>query len=232
MNAAWIECYGAYSCYKAQSLLSVSSSSSGYVWCWGLSSCAKAGIILTKYGGIECSGERSCAETTMINLQEVYGIYCRGDSACAHSTIISVGYHTMDSNLAAFNTTFIANDTYATDENQYLFFGFQSGYNATIICNNHEYGCNVECYGNGCVGLTLECVNGTGTDDCPMFEVDCDYAQYDEIICPDGYTLPSDIDEMPSLLSTSVGFDSNYDENICNLNIISINYWNFFFFFL
>ena len=54
--------------------------------------------------------------------------------------------------------------------------------------NNHKYGCNVECYGNGCVGLTLECVNGTGTDDCPMFEVDCDYAQYDEIICPDGYT--------------------------------------------
>ena len=215
IQGEYIQCYGGYSCYKAENINSTavdysltSNENFGGIRCSGLASCAKAEMISGIY--IHCGGEQSCANSQIksSNLLE-----CEGDQSCANSQITASSVYLL-ANLAGANSIFYDNSTigYA----YYRFFGPESGFNSTVLCGIGHV-CTVTCYTNGCKNLTLKCING-GVDSC-TFTINCDYAEYDEINCPNGYRYEDDHDPQlvltPSLLNVTMSTIEN-SINLCN----------------
>ena len=192
-NGAYIWCDGAYSCYKALIIQTTSTSDVATLNCRGLFSCAFVQSISIANGNVNCRSEQSCINS-MLTLSPDRYILCTGYRSCAN-TIATSGTFILHGSLSSINATFYSNAATTT----YQFWGFESGYNSTVICND-SHTCIIECYGNGCADVTLQCA----TSGMCTFMVDCQFAQFDEINCPVGYQLPSDINPMPSLRNMTV----------------------------
>ena len=205
-----IKCLGSFSCYETTNIIG-----QRLISCEGLGSCANvesiSGLGISSW--VRCYGELSCLNSTM---QDITSASCYGDHSCVDSQITSGSYNRLYGNLAALNTVLYSNysDTYF-----YYFEGFESGYNATIICGD-GHTCLVYCNGNSCKNLHLQCADN-GNALC-VFDINCINAQYDEINCPDGYQIPSDINEMPSLINVTMSTLEN-SRSVCNSSNYNIN---------
>ena len=205
----WIYCDGSYACEGAQSIVITSDAAIYHdIDCNGLFSCANVESISNQHFSVDCRGEQSCVNT---NITAADYVYCRGDSSCRQSHIAVKYQLYADGSLSALDSVLYSNNSdYTVD---FLFRGYESGHNATVICGD-GHSCEVKCYGNGCANLQTECVGS-----CTL-TINCDSgaAQYDEINCPNGYTLPSnsstritdiDIPLMPSLLTVTISTHEN-----------------------
>ena len=200
----YISCAASNSCNQAKKIVMVSSSYS--IRCGGLASCANSQLISNELDDVNCYGEQSCANTTIADTSDVY---CSGDHSCANSQI------TVTSQIRAGGTLSLTNSQlYSGDSSvSFNFWGFESGYNASLICGT-GHTCYVNCYGNGCGNLNAEC---NGSESSCTLNINCYYAQYDEINCPSGYTIPSDIEEMPSMVNVTLStVENSYD--VCVLS--------------
>ena len=87
-------------------------------------------------------------------------------------------------------------------------YGYLSVIEMSGICLSHKKWskCTVYCYGNGCHGLNLTCIDGNGT--CTL-TIDCQYAEYDEYMCPNGYKLSPFMndDYVPDLFNISANYN-------------------------
>ena len=164
-----IQCEGAYSCYNSQNILQTSTVSGVNVNCGGLYSCANVGNITVEAGDVNCYGELSCSSSELI-VSVDHVVNCHGDHSCANSIIHGAKTVTVYGSLGASNATFYSDNT----NTQYNFYSSQSGYNATIVCNDSDT-CVVYCYDDGCNNLTI----------IGEFTVHCDYSQ-NNTICPNG----------------------------------------------
>ena len=208
------ECFGSYSCRKSV-LKQTSSTDSGNMRCYTLSSCSES-LITNQYGVVHCSGEQSCTNAKIIILNETSGIECWGDHSCENAQIVASYYGNMYGNLAGLNSQLYGNGSYV----HFNVWGFESGYNTTVFCESGSgHTCHINCRGNGCKNLRLNCVDGSGivNDSLCNLNVNCSYAQYDENNCVYGYVIPSDLDiiEMPSLIETTMTTWEN-SHLVCN----------------
>eukprot|EP01083_Nonionella_stella_P268064 905922_1 len=148
--------------------------------CSALYSCKHSHVISNDDLNIECSAMRACSNSYIYgngdincfgyasrqyaNITMMSHIYCTGGFACSQSTISSA-----ESNITL------------------LFNGYQSGYEALVICNENDH-CHISCNAyEACLKLTLVC-NGTCS-------VDCD----EGTSCPLGWTSLPTITKIPSL---------------------------------
>ena len=107
-------------------------------------------------------------------------ITCTADRSCMNAIIYGDKYrdHELYGNLATMNATLYSP---VNGTSVYYFYGAYSGYNTTIICDNHA-SCHIYCDGTGCNQLEMYCEgDGPGCN----VTVDCDYAQKSDL-CPDG----------------------------------------------
>ena len=82
-------------------------------------------------------------------------IYCYGSHSCSNSNITSAMIVYLDGYVATQNAILqLVGDSSV----QFFFRGYNSGYNATIICH---YYCNIYCYSAACNNLKVKCVNGS-----------------------------------------------------------------------
>lgn len=170
-----IYCYGSYSCEKSTLISRTGTASSGDVRCYGLNACANVEYIETDGGFVNCAAEYSCTNTR-INSQG--RINCRGYHSCSNSNI-TLSTDTsiyLDGALSAMNSVLYSGD----NDVSFVFEGFDSGYNTTIVCNHNQI-CTVVCRGASCDGLNLTCNDGANC----TFTADCDSAQRSSI-CPNG----------------------------------------------
>ena len=225
-TAGHIYCYGSYSCHQSQNIAKIGTSDAN-INCYGLSSCAKS-LISNEKGNINCYAEQSCLNTTMTNWSAFYSIWCSGDHSCAHSQIGSSGLNYLFGNLAGTSSIWYSNYT----NTFYQFYGFESGYNATIICG-FGHTCNVICAGNGCKGLNVTCITMDINSTC-IINIDCTYAEYDQINCPHGYKYDYNLNysdyslvPMPSLINVTMSTDYN-SHNPCNDSYINCGEFNWY----
>lgn len=169
---------------------------------------------MNRNGTIACRAEQACVNTTIIAFpiideSLVNRVECYGHRSC-ENTQIETSYLSSKGHLSSQNSKI-----YSTNgTTKYAFKGFADGFNTTIFCGSSttNHTCNIECFGNGCHNLTIK--NGGGNN---TINVDCTYAEYDEHNCPKGYQIPSNVDQMPSLLDMTFSTIENGD-NICNSN--------------
>ena len=108
------------------------------------------------------------------------GLTCYGDSSCAESVAQCRGPHYINGNLAGQNSVFLS----GADGVEYYFTGKDSGYGATIICQN-GHNCTVWCSNDGCNNLRLFEQGGT-------LIINCNLAQKSDV-CPNGYVLSNPV---------------------------------------
>ena len=82
---AHILCYGGYSCVEAGSIQHTGTTYFKRIYCYGSFSCAYVDDIYNADGPIYCSGELSCAESTITIDQS--NIYCYGCRSCYGSDL-------------------------------------------------------------------------------------------------------------------------------------------------
>ena len=201
------------------------------LYCSGLSSCANAGFLNASFE-IECTGEQSCSNTRLFgNDRDTWqNIECSADQSCSNSMIWWCRNNYINGNLAGKNSQFYSNCGNGFYDATYQFYGFESGYNSSIICADGET-CHIDCRGNSCSNLIIKCAsddtintNTNATTESPLslctLNINCDYAQYDDHNCPNGYKLPSNINDMPSLINVTMStWDNSYNSCFAsNLN--------------
>ena len=184
-TTTWTRCAGSYACYNTKSLRFIGAIITRGPECRGLYACASSDNIITN-GDIQCHGELSCYDSKITITTSSGGeIECGGSRSCQSSIISGRDNtdHYLYGSLSALNATFMKYN--GTDDIYYDFYGGYSGYNATILCNNTAT-CDITCWGNGCNGLTAQCIGGinTTTSDCQIV-VDCDDAEKSDL-CPNG----------------------------------------------
>ena len=212
-----IECYGYQSCWNS----SILATGTAYTRCSGAYSCAQS---IVQQGGdndIRCYGFQSCSYSNVsfvrgsFDWQYIHAfgasslvnsnvtltnsnLNCLGERSCADSCIVGTAFHFMFGHLSGQNSIFRSGDSSVS----YSFIGTRSGQNATILCGtNHT--CTVHCHGNGCHGLNLTCIDGSGT--CELLRA-CTYAEY---ICPHGYKLSSFMGDvyLPDISNVSLRYN-------------------------
>ena len=220
-----IECYGSYSCNKATEIESIGDND---IECAGLMSCAEVDSIIVNSRSLVCSGEQSCSYSNIILLGSDGNLNCYASQSCSNSIITSRNTNTFYGGLAALNSIFYSNDSSVT----YWFHGAYSGYNATIYCGiGHT--CSIFCAGTGCINLNAICVD----DLCASMTIDCQYAEYGAMGCPNGFTreisginINSHIDigpitdPFPTLINVTMSTSDN-SHTACSGS--SINYGNY-----
>ena len=125
-------------------------------------------------GGMACFGASKLISTFK---KTPYRWYCRGLSSCAQIENISnpqAEAH-FEGTFDLFNSTVYSNGIGETDMH---FWGYYSGYNATVICNNNDV-CNIECANYGCYNLNIICQNGST---CNINNYDASGIGFDSIV--------------------------------------------------
>lgn len=189
-----INCEGAFSCYQSLSIEMVLSSDSNIddstnTNCDGLFACSNVNLIETSSPYVLCRAEKACVNSTIVFGYEGQQLTCVGDQSCANGVITNVRRDYFNGHLSGHNAILTAsNDSDST----HIFTGAFSGYNATIYCGNKNnidfnYICNINCYGNGCTNLNLQCIGNC------TFAVVC-YGSEESEACPNGFNLNSIID--------------------------------------
>ena len=131
---------------------------------------ANSVITMTSSGGdVRCYGDRACYKATISNAEDLRG---KGAFSLSQATINSNGIGTIDA----------------------LFSGYMAGYEATFNCESGDT-CNIDCYGNGCFGLILNCQGSCN--------VDCDESSGSS--CP--VYSSNDVEDISSAYS-ALNFDS------------------------
>ena len=178
-----VSCAAGYSCFGTPSL-----STSHYGRCTALLSCAYGELYLTDGEPALCRGEKSCSQGT-IHSNKNNIIYCDGFGSCKESTIDTIGQTISEGFLSLKNGILESSSTGGIFD----FIGAQTGYNATVVCNDGQT-CYVNCYDNNCNDLKL--IENSGS----TIDVTCYYdARYSEA-CPDGKVLSSFMYEIPSMI--------------------------------
>ena len=212
-----INCGGSHSCYKANKIESIN----GDIECLGLSSCSNTGLIMNENGAIKCWADQACANSKIVTDTGTsdHNLGCSGENSCMNAKIIVRGSTaTLSGHLAAQNAILYGNAslTKLNRTSVFVFQGFESGLNATIICNaENNNTCKLKCFGRSCHNVTVECTSlitrkskfdNNETTICDI-ETDCSYAEYDSVNCPNGYKLPlyieNEIIAMPSMRGIS-----------------------------
>eukprot|EP01084_Bolivina_argentea_P148517 259631_1 len=139
------------------------------VWCFAAFACAQISFINTQ-SGVYCAGSHACA-LSYINAAKY--VSCYGSNSCQYSNIIGnetvecLGSQScMDTNISTSNVygkgayslhaSFIDSQFVINDTLNAYFYGYQSGFGATVICRAGDM-CNIHCYNNGCEMLYVEC---------------------------------------------------------------------------
>ena len=187
IDSSDIECDGYYSCSDSEQVLS-----STRTRCSGGSSCSNSQFVFTlEY--LDCRGGASCTNINRISsYEEIYciafhscansvlhapnsSVYCDGEYGCDSSVII-YGIEEVIARSAFGLTNAIINyknktgigSQYTSIQNITVkLYGYLAGYNTTIYCNQGDR-CEIECFGNGCVGTVLICSN-----EAVLCQVDC-----------------------------------------------------------
>ena len=205
-NSSQIRCDGSYSCYGATMI-----ESNVDIVCNGLFSCANVEQILTYQNNINCNAEQSCINSTIITTNGSTQIKCNGAKSCANSTITS-NHVTLTGHLSGANTIFYTNLPSNSNTTKFFeFYGDSAANNATIICCD-GCTCDVDCYGNSCSGLILQCESGSDSD-C-KFEINCVYAEQ-SALCPTGYITSQQILDTP--LNSSIRYYQLFGINYTTL---------------
>ena len=218
-----IHCQGSYSCFKAEKIHARSTINSGDIYCSGLYSCANV-IDKIQNGNeyVACSGELSCFGSTIyVEVNQGEDLFCYGDRSC--SNVIS--YVTQESLMYGFlsgmNGIFQDHESSNGVSTIWKFKGYQSGYNARVICGNDEDECTVKCYADSCnFNLTSQCSEldsgDLDTGDCTII-YNCSMAEQSEL-CPYGYKRSSFSYQLEEkLYDIEVLISINGEESIVNL---------------
>ena len=145
----WV-CLDAYSCNDVNAAIGIIREN---FECGGLSSC---GDYRSTISGtwVVCSGAQSCQGVIDLGLIPTEGIECSGDRSCVESGMFQVEFSDDD---AANGEGYLSMSGNAKilDIKRINCYGSKSCENATIICNNVEE-CQINCFGgNSCNGLKI-----------------------------------------------------------------------------
>ena len=143
---AHIMCFGGYSCAEAGSIEHTGTSYQRHIFCYGSFSCAYVDDIYNEYGFIVCSGELSCAESTITTDQTE--IFCDAGRSCYGSDLTSSSNFYFYGSLAAQNAIIRSGDLSVSLHVD----GYDATNGAQLVCSGT---CNVICYGGGCNNFTL-----------------------------------------------------------------------------
>lgn len=157
------------------------------------------------------------ATDTIITSDGSY-VTCFADFTCKNSLIKASG------NLKAqgFQSLHSAEIFSATNDPSIYFYGYYSGYNATITCESGDT-CDIYCYGNGCYGLFLDCHDAAT---CNVYNCN----ETINIACPidvvDGtaVTLPALLEDYQESDWLDMYNISIYHDDICNNVTIATRY--------
>lgn len=171
-----ILCYGGHSCFNADKISELSTSSDYFLRCYGYYSCGNVKLIESTQN-VKCEATLACTNS-VINITNGARIFGFGERSCENTTVYCNHVFYMYAHFAARNATFISTDDSVTFDCQ----GRSSCTGATIICGT-GHRCYLYCYGNSCEGLTLRCAEESPTS-C-NFQIDCTYSDKNDI-CPNG----------------------------------------------
>lgn len=169
-TSASINCYGSYSCYKSTAIENMKPlwSSSGNIRCYGLFSCANV-LHMSAYNTIYCYAEQSCFGSVIFTFE----LICTGDRSCANSQVFHNGSISLYGSLSGINSIFYSVGPVGSTFD-YEIYGSYGAYNATIMCGSgHE--CDIECDGNSCQNLMVQCSDGS--DNTCDISISCRYSQ-------------------------------------------------------
>ena len=183
-----VNCYGASTCrsskiqcdalgcYGDSSCQNLELESRNQTFCEGYGSCMNGS--LSTNSGIRCSSDSSCSNTNIsfdINNNEykmnsIPSFVCSAFKSCNNVTIRSESTYSsfyssnvrriMGSNYGVFNG--FNSSIYSNGNDVVLTLnGYYSGYGLSVYCTNKYDTCSIYCYGNACVGFTLDCGSDT-----------------------------------------------------------------------
>ena len=209
-------CYGDSSCQKLEL------QARNQTFCDGYGSCMNGS--LSTNSGIQCSTDSSCSNSNIsfdintnnnndYNMNPIPSFGCSAFKSCNNITIWSE---------STYSSFYYSNIRRITGSNYGVFSGFNSsiysngndvvltlngyysGYGLTIHCTNKYDTCSIYCYGNACVGLTLDCGSDT---QCTQSCKDSSCIEYDSF---DNNDLQSD--SMVYQINSEIGvFDTQYN---------------------
>ena len=123
----------------------------GIQFCYNFESCRHSTLSKDE---MQCLGEVSCANSEIRDCccGTRYEILCDGDHSCRDSFVYNSSDFEAYAAFSMYNTTIYAQGISLTGR----LYGYYAGYGATIHCSNSS-SCNFNCFGNGCVNLTVIC---------------------------------------------------------------------------
>lgn len=196
-NSIWIRAYRGGSSLLTKIFHTVNSSQVWVSGAWGAEnihsiqseailcasaySCANTITNITHNNILLCRGAGSCDNTTIVTGTAQASPRCQAGGACMNSIIktgnyfeATGGYSAMGSIMYSFNDEAVSSYTVYFD-----FFGWFSGFNTTIVCDDSLADCYVRCYNiHGCNNTRFICNNGAQcTTDCDN-DADCPTIEY------------------------------------------------------
>lgn len=158
------------------SLSNITGKDNSVAECSSTLGCAKDATIQSV--SIKCRGVTSCFESNIHNpiKKETTTLSCNGESSCGNSDIF--GYKTVIGYGAYSLAHSRIKSRFTESQLQVILIGLNAGYGLTVECL-FGMNCDIICYGNACVNLTLICLGGctyyidcsnTEAKYCPTFD--------------------------------------------------------------
>ena len=106
---------------------------------------------------IDCRGALSCAGSSIY--VEDGNLNCRTGESCARAVLTA-------SSIEGRGSYALVDSVIRPAENSILikFYGHLAGYNTTVICEDKDDDCTLECYGNSCFNTKLICHESASCD--------------------------------------------------------------------
>lgn len=170
-----VQCNGHYTCWSAVITMISTNQDSIHLYCLGLHSCRETNISATtavsNNGCMYCQGSHSCLYIKLTDAaNDIYYLDCSGYAGCLHSFISGVEIIHANSHYSIANANITSKQIGPRYNNSYIMevyaYGYHSGFNSNIFCQETHHVCKIFCLGNGCYNMFL---HGNGT-----FIVDCD----------------------------------------------------------